>query len=81
LRSFGIDTIIFSGIDTCICVESSLRDAFNHGYDVILISDATASLNKNYFSTTENIREYYGLVMTLDEFKIDLTYQTPRIRG
>jgi ureidoacrylate peracid hydrolase len=81
LRSFRIDTIIFSGIDTCICVESSLRDAFNHGYDVILISDATASLNKNYFSTTENIREYYGLVMTLDEFKIDLTYQTPRIRG
>ena len=64
LRSFGIDTIIFSGIDTCICVESSLRDAFNHGYDVILISDATASMNKNYSSTTENIREYYGLVMT-----------------
>ena len=81
LRSFGIDTIIFSGIDTCICVESSLRDAFNHGYDVILISDATASMNKNYSSTTENIREYYGLVMTLDEFKIDLTYQTPKIRS
>jgi ureidoacrylate peracid hydrolase len=81
LRSFGIDTIIFSGIDTCICVESSLRDAFNHGYDVILISDATASMNKNYSSTTETIREYYGLVMTLDEFKIDLTYQTPKIRG
>jgi ureidoacrylate peracid hydrolase len=81
LRSFGIDTIIFSGIDTCICVESSLRDAFNHGYDVILISDATASMNKNYSSTTETIREYYGLVMTLDEFKIDLTYQTPKIRS
>jgi ureidoacrylate peracid hydrolase len=81
LRSFGIDTIIFSGIDTCICVESSLRDAFNHGYDVILISDATASMNKNYSSTTENIREYYGLVMTLDEFKIDLTYQIPKIRS
>jgi ureidoacrylate peracid hydrolase len=81
LRSFGIDTIIFSGIDTCICVESSLRDAFNHGYDVILISDATASMNKNYSSTTENIREYYGLVMTLDEFKIDLTSQIPKIRS
>jgi ureidoacrylate peracid hydrolase len=81
LRSFGIDTIIFSGIDTCICVESSLRDAFNHGYDVILISDSTASMNKNYFSTTENIREYYGLVMTLDEFKMDLSHETLRIRG
>lgn len=81
LRSFGIDTLIFSGIDTCICVESSLRDAFNHGYDVILISNATASMNKNYLSTIENVREYYGLVMTLDEFNIDVTYQTPKIRS
>ncbi|MGG6460983.1 MAG: isochorismatase family protein, partial [Candidatus Eiseniibacteriota bacterium] len=80
LRSFGIDTIIFAGIDTSICVESSLRDAFNHGYDVILISDATSSMNKNYYSTTENVREYYGLVMTLDELKATLSYETPRIR-
>lgn len=80
LRSFGIDTIIFTGIDTSICVESSLRDAFNHGYDVILISDATSSMNKNYYSTTENVREYYGLVMTLDELKATLSYETPRIR-
>lgn len=43
LRSIGVDTIVFCGIDTSICVESSLRDAFNIGYDVILISDATAS--------------------------------------
>ena len=41
LRSLNIDTLIFCGIDTSICVESSLRDAFNIGYDVVLISDAT----------------------------------------
>ena len=69
LRSLGIDSIIFSGIDTSICVESSLRDAFNHGYDVVLISDATASNNQDHFnSTLDNIRNYYGLVMSLDEF-------------
>ncbi|MGV8106763.1 MAG: cysteine hydrolase family protein [Nitrososphaerota archaeon] len=68
LRSLGIDSIIFSGIDTSICVESSLRDAFNHGYDIVLISDATASNNLDHYnSTLDNIRNYYGLVMHLDE--------------
>jgi ureidoacrylate peracid hydrolase len=74
LRSFGIDTVIFAGIDTRISVESSLRDAFNHGYDIILISDATASsLGKNYNSTIHNVRDYYGLVMNLDEFKVNFS--------
>ncbi|TLX66955.1 MAG: cysteine hydrolase [Thaumarchaeota archaeon] len=69
LRSLGIDSIIFSGIDTSICVESSLRDAFNHGYDIVLISDATASNNLDHYnSTLDNIRNYYGLVMNLEEF-------------
>ncbi len=68
LQSLGIDSIIFSGIDTSICVESSLRDAFNHGYDTIMISDATASNNLGHYnSTLDNIRNYYGLVMNLDE--------------
>lgn len=69
LRSIGVDTLIFCGIDTSICVESSLRDAFNIGYDVILISDATTSNNKKHYeSTLENVKEYYGLVMSIDQF-------------
>jgi len=68
LQSLGIDALIFSGIDTSICVESSLRDAFNHGYDIVMISDATASNNfGHYNSTLDNIRNYYGLVMNFDE--------------
>jgi ureidoacrylate peracid hydrolase len=36
LRALRINTIIFSGVDTSICVETSLRDGFNEGYDIIL---------------------------------------------
>jgi ureidoacrylate peracid hydrolase len=69
LKSIGIDTLAFCGIDTSICVEASLRDAFNNGYDVILISDATASGNTKHFeSTLEVVRDYYGLVMNVKEF-------------
>jgi ureidoacrylate peracid hydrolase len=68
LRSLNIDTLIFCGIDTSICVETSLRDAFNIGYDVVLISDATASNNKKHYeSTLENVKGYYGMVMDMKE--------------
>jgi ureidoacrylate peracid hydrolase len=69
LQSEGINTLIICGVDTSICVETSLRDAFNIGYDVILISDATASgINKHYETTLERVRDYYGLVMTVERF-------------
>ena len=74
LRSIGVDTLIFCGIDTSICVETSLRDAFNIGYDVILISDATASSNKKHYeSTIEHVKDYYGLVMNIGEFSSKIT--------
>src|SRR5688572_3635239 len=69
LNTLKINTLIFCGVDTSICVETSLRDAFNIGYDVILIADATASgINKHYETTLERVRDYYGLVMTVERF-------------
>lgn len=76
LKSIGVDILVFCGIDTSICVETSLRDAFNNGYDVILISDATASGNTKHFeSSLEVVREYYGLVMDVKEFSQHLLPQ------
>ena len=70
LQSEGINLLVFTGIDTSICVETSLRDGFNIGYDVALISDATASGNKEHYKTTlQRVRDYYGLVMSIDRFK------------
>ena len=51
LKSIKVDTLIFCGIDTAVSVESSLRDGFNREYDVILISDATASLSKKKYES------------------------------
>ena len=70
LNSLKVNTLIFCGIDTSICVETSLRDGFNKGYDVILIADATASANIRHYKTTiEHVKEYYGLVMKVKEIK------------
>lgn len=69
LKSLDVNALVFCGIDTSICVETSLRDGFNNGYDVILVSDATASGNRKHFeSTLEIVKEYYGIVMDIAEF-------------
>ena len=66
----GINTLIFCGVDTSICVETSLRDGFNLGYDIILISDATASgISRHYETTLERVGDYYGIVTSLRDFK------------
>jgi ureidoacrylate peracid hydrolase len=71
LNTLKINTLIFCGIDTSICVETSLRDGFNIGYDVILISDATASgMKKHYDTTIERISDYYGIVTDLNDLQI-----------
>ena len=69
LQSFGINVLVFCGVDTSICVETSIRDAFNLGYDIILISDATASGIKSHYETTlARVADYYGLQMNYDRF-------------
>ena len=70
LQSQGINFLVFTGIDTSICVETSLREGFNIGYDVMIISDATASGDRRHYETTlERVRDYYGLVMDSEKFK------------
>ncbi len=41
LRQRGIQTIILAGMSANLCVESHLRDAAEHGFDVIAVRDAT----------------------------------------
>lgn len=59
-------SLIFWGSIDPFVLRQSLKDAFIIRYDVMLISDATASSNpKLSESTLENVKGYYGLVMDL----------------
>jgi nicotinamidase-related amidase len=46
LRRRGIKTIVLGGIATNIGVESTARDAFERGYDLIFVEDAMSSMSK-----------------------------------
>jgi len=73
LKEIDVDTLIFVGIDTSLCLESTLRDAFDANYDIILLSDATASLKpQHYTNTLKEVSEYFGLVMKSNEFFLRL---------
>ena len=68
LRSIRIDTIIYTGVDTSICVENSIRDGFNSGFDVIVVEDATASSwPELHNATMMKVRGSFGLVVTTDQ--------------
>ena len=68
LRSIYVDTLIFTGIDTGICVENTLTDGFNMGYDVILVEDATASSWAEIGKATKmKVKGSYGWVLTTDK--------------
>lgn len=43
LRSRGVDTVIISGIATNICCETTAREAAQHDYRVLFLSDGTAT--------------------------------------
>ncbi len=43
LRSKGIKTVVLSGFLTNCCVESTMRTAYEHGFEVITLTDCVAA--------------------------------------
>ena len=41
LRQHGIESLVFAGCTTSVCVDSTLRDAFYRDYRCLLLSDCT----------------------------------------
>lgn len=43
LQSRSIDQLVFAGVTTEVCVQTSMREANDRGYDCLLLEDCTAS--------------------------------------
>jgi nicotinamidase-related amidase len=46
LRSKGIRTVVLAGFLTNCCVESTMRSAYERGFDVITLKDCTATVSQ-----------------------------------
>jgi len=48
LRNLGITTLIVCGVRTQSCVETTVRDAADRGYDVILVPEGCAAIRQEF---------------------------------
>ncbi len=69
LRNNKIDNLYLVGYATHVCVESTLRDAHDKGYNTFIISDATSAFNKTQQNYVLNeIVHHFGEQLTTLEF-------------
>lgn len=63
LLSKGIHYLIFAGVTTEVCVQSTMREANDRGFECLLAEDATASYFPEFYrSTIEMIRAQGAIV-------------------
>jgi len=70
LRTLGVNTIILTGVNSNVCVESTARDAYFRDYDVIAVEEAIAAPVEQYElhkAALKNIDTLLGWVFPLKE--------------
>ncbi|CAM3651051.1 cysteine hydrolase [Mycobacterium frederiksbergense] len=74
LRSLGVDSALFTGVATEVCVESSLRDAVFHDFYVTLVQDCSASYSRAaHDASVHVVGKHFGLVTTADQLIAEWT--------
>ena len=70
LRARGIRNLVFVGIATNVCVESTLRDGFHLEYFGVMLEDATHHLGPPAMqeASVYNVEKFFGWVTTVADF-------------
>ncbi|MBW1214392.1 pyrimidine utilization protein B [Pantoea allii] len=78
LRSYGIHHLVFTGIATNVCVESTLRDGFFLEYFGVVLEDATHQAGPEFAQKAAiyNIETFFGWVSSVGNFCDALGYKT-----
>ncbi len=68
LRARDIRHLVFVGIATNVCVESTIRDAYHREFFCILVADATSQSGPGFIqdATVYNVERFLGWVTTTD---------------
>lgn len=71
LRARGIRNLVFVGIATNVCVESTLRDGFHLEYFGVMLEDATHHLGPPAMqeASVYNVEKFFGWVSTVADFR------------
>lgn len=68
LRAHGVRTMVFTGVATNVCVESTARDGFMRDYYVVFTEDGTATYaEEDHRAALRNIDRFFGQVVPISD--------------
>jgi ureidoacrylate peracid hydrolase len=68
LRSLGVQTCLYAGFASNVCVEATARHGFVKGYYSVLLSDATGAATLDEHMACQRVfKVFYGPVVRTDE--------------
>ena len=68
LRRRGIKSLVMTGVATNVCVESTLREAFFHGYYIAMPPDCVGSANAYlHEASIKSVEQIFGYIPESDE--------------
>lgn len=75
LRSRNIRTLVFTGVATNVCVESTIRDGYFLEYFCVLLEDAAhqAGARQAHDAAVFNVEKFFGWVSDVDSFQAALS--------
>jgi ureidoacrylate peracid hydrolase len=66
LRSHGIRTLVFTGVVTNVCVETTARAGFVRDYYIAVVEDGCAAyVAEDHEHTLKNIRRFFGVTPSI----------------
>lgn len=69
LVDMGITDLVFTGLLSNVCLESSVRDAYDKGYRAFVIQDASSALDeKSHQHAVENVLPLFSTVCNTNTF-------------
>jgi nicotinamidase-related amidase len=63
LKNRDITQLVFAGVTTEVCVQTSMREANDRGYEGLLIEDATASYFPRFKAATLDMIRAQGAIV------------------
>ncbi|MBV1702958.1 MAG: cysteine hydrolase [Hyphomicrobiales bacterium] len=63
LKSRGITQLVFTGVTTEVCVQTTMREANDRGYECLLVEDATESYFPNFKAATLDMVRAQGAIV------------------
>jgi nicotinamidase-related amidase len=80
LRAHGIETVVLAGFLTNCCVESTMRTAFEKGFNVVTLTDCTATTSKEgQEAAVEGTYGMFSTPMSSADFVAKLGARTPGV--